>query len=431
MIDIFSYKDFDFPEGFIFGSATAGHQIEGNNCNSQMWFDEIERKKTNPEYELSGMACNSYNMWKEDVDVLAKLKHKAFRMTVEWARIQPAEDVFKQEEVDHYVKIFEELKKHGIKISVTLVHGTIPQWARNRTAEKGDGMALLPYFEKYLEYIIPKISKYVDYWNVFNEFNFSVSEGSSQFKTESVRMHARAYHIIKQYSSAPISTAHAFRQHYAKRQNDPFDLAVQNYYDILFNEFWFHAIRTGEIVFPNRDVFYDKEIKGTCDYWAVNTYLRTMIDTRVKNCEYGSRYSFNKLRLIEDERSDMIQEFNPECFVQNFLRLKDKPVMVTENGLCCDHDEFRIVWITEYLCALRECIDLGVDVIGYLYWSLLDNYEWGSYKPKFGLVDVDREHDFKRTIRPSGYYFRDIIENNGFRREILEKYLKAMPKVRY
>ena len=127
----------------------------------------------------------------------------------------------------------------------------------------------------------------------------------------------------------------------------------------------------------------------------------------------------------------MIQEFNPECFIQNYLRIKDKPVFVTENGMCCDHDEFRIVWITEYLCALRECIDMGVDVIGYLHWSLLDNYEWGSYKPKFGLVDIDRENGFKRTIKPSGYYFKEIIQNNGFQQDILRKYLSELPKVRY
>ena len=74
---------------------------------------------------------------------------------------------------------------------------------------------------------------------------------------------------------------------------------------------------------------------------------------------------------------------------------------------------------------------MGVDIRGFLYWSLLDNYEWQSFKPRFGLVDVDREHGFKRTIKPSGYFFKEIIENNGFKPEMLDKYLKTPPRSQY
>lgn len=127
----------------------------------------------------------------------------------------------------------------------------------------------------------------------------------------------------------------------------------------------------------------------------------------------------------------MTNEFNPECVIQNLLRLYDKPVLITENGMCTDQDEFRIAWILEYLSAVREVMDMGVDVIGYLYWSLLDNYEWGSYIPKFGFVGVDRENDFRRTIKPSAFFYKEIIENNGYKREMLEKYLKSAPRCKY
>jgi beta-glucosidase/6-phospho-beta-glucosidase/beta-galactosidase len=96
-----------------------------------------------------------------------------------------------------------------------------------------------------------------------------------------------------------------------------------------------------------------------------------------------------------------------------------------------DDDKFRVAYITEFLCALSKAIDLGVDVKGYCYWSLLDNYEWHSFKPRFGLVDVDRMGDFKRTIKPSGYYLKEIIKNNGFKPEILKKYLTEQPRVVY
>lgn len=96
-----------------------------------------------------------------------------------------------------------------------------------------------------------------------------------------------------------------------------------------------------------------------------------------------------------------LDEFFPECMVHNLTRLMDKPVYITENGCSCEDDDFRIVYLTEYLCALNEAIKAGVDVRGYLYWSLLDNYEWWTFIPRFGLVDVDRAHDFKRTPKPT------------------------------
>lgn len=313
----------------------------------------------------------------------------------------------------------EALKERNIQVVLTIVHGTVPQWFSLKGAF--ENMDNLKYFERYLEYIVPQISQYIDYWCVFNEFNSIVT--SIDHKYGSIRFHARANSIIKKYSNSPVSTAHAFRQMYAKRQNDLFDLAVQNYHDVITNEFWFHAIRTGEIVLPDREAFYDPEIKGSCDYWAVNTYWKTIIDTRLATSWRGKPFGFNKV-MVEP---NMAVVFDPECFIQNFLRLKDKPVLITENGICSRDDRYRIVWILEYLSAVKECLNLGIDIRGYLHWSLIDNYEWGSYDLKFGLVDVDFENDFKRTIKPSAYFYRDIIENNGYKKEMLEKYLKEAP----
>ncbi len=109
-------------------------------------------------------------------------------------------------------------------------------------------------------------------------------------------------------------------------------------------------------------------------------------------------------------------------------RLTDKPVYITENGTSCDDDRFRIVSLILHLNAIREAMDMGVDVRGYLHWSLLDNYEWGSYLPRFGLSSVDRE-SFARTPKPSAHFFKDVIENNGVNQEIIRKYLKELPSL--
>lgn len=425
MIDIFSIPEFSFPKGFLWGSATAGHQIEGDNVYSNYWHNEQLRLAEDPSYEVSGKACNSYEMFEEDSRLLGELKHQCYRMSVEWSRIEPSEGNFQQKEVDHYVKVFEGLKKRGLQISVTLVHFVVPQWFQ---AKQGFSvMDNLCYFERYVSYIVPKIAPYVDFWCVMNEVNMAVTEDRFDYKMNCVRYHARAYHIIKQYSNKPVSTAHGFIYMHGKRQGDKFDMALQNYYDILCNEYFFHAIRTGEVVVPHRDGIYDKEIKDTCDYWAINTYLRRMVDSRVASTN-GERYQYSKLPLIKGDF--YIDEFDPECIVHNLSRLKDKPVYITENGLSTNDDAFRIAWLVEYLSAVHEAIQMGVDVKGYFYWSLLDNYEWGSYAPRFGLIDVDRNNGFKRTIKPSGYFYREIIENNGYKPQMLKRYLSSVPTLK-
>ncbi len=426
MTDIFSIKDFKLPEGFIWGSSTAGHQIEGNNIHSDHWHDEQERLKQNPEAEVSGEACNHYNMVEEDVELLCTLGHGAYRMGIEWARIEPQENRFDEEAVAHYVNELNLLKQKGIKTFVTLVHFTVPMWFREKNAFQT--LDNLKYFERYLNYIVPKICDYVDFWNVINEFNLGLSNEDLVRKYNSVMYHSLGYHTIKKYSKAPVSSAHALVQYYGKRQNDVFDTTLQKYRDICDNEFFFHAMRTGELVVPTMKGIINKDIKNTCDFWSINLYTRSIIDARMPDF-HGERYPFAKTKMLPKEF--YLDEFYPECMYNNLSRLRDLPVYITENGCSCDNDDFRIIYITEYLSALNQAIKDGIDVRGFLYWSLLDNWEWGSFVPRFGLVDVDRENGFKRTIKPSAYFYKEIIEKNGFKQEILRKYLKEIPRVEY
>ena len=424
MYDIFSLKDFTFPEGFLWGSSTAGHQIEGDNIHSGHWHWEQDWLKNNPKAEVSGKACNSYYMVEEDVTLLKELGHQMYRMSVEWSRIQPEEGVFDKAATEHYVKQLALLKENGIKTCVTLVHFAVPWWFIQKDVfTKLDNYA---YFETYVKYIVPKIAPYVDVWNIFNEFNGGVTDHARNVKFNHVIYHARAYHLIKQYSSAPISSAHAFVQFYAKRQHDTFDRRLQVWYDMMHNEFWFHAIRTGELVVPGKDGICDKDIKDTCDYWAVNMYVRQMLDAR-KADPYTQAYPFTRMQMIG--KKFYWEEFHPETMYTCLTRLTDKPIYVTENGISCNNDDFRIVQIAEYLAAMHAAMQDGADVKGYLHWSLMDNYEWDSYLPRFGLCDVDFKGDFHRTPKPSAYFYKDIIEHNGFTQDILRKYLQEMPRL--
>lgn len=414
MLDVFSIKDFTFPKDFFWGSGYAGHQVEGNNVHSHKWVMETQGNWP----EKSGLACNSYELYEKDFDIAQSLSHQAFRTSVEWSRIEPHEGEFCQEAADHYVKMFASLKARGMKVFCTLVHMSFPDWFHK--LDSFNKLENVKYFLRYVEYIVPKIAPYVDYWNVLNEHNLVPK---LDYRLNSVIFHAKAYHVIKKYSNAPVSSAHALVYYQPYRPHDKWDQMMANYYDMQHHEFFFHAIRTGELVFPFRDVVYDKDIKNSCDFWSINSYVRSLCDAR-KKTGMGANYEFADRHFIDIDF--YLQEFNPECIIANLSRLTDKPVIITENGMCCTDDRQRIVWLTLYLCALSESIRMGIDVKGYLYWSLLDNYEWWSYAPTFGLCKCDLE-TFERTPKPSAYFYQEIIKNNGFNQDILRKFLNEIP----
>ena len=421
MTDVFSLGDFKMPEGFLWGSSTAGHQIEGNNIHSDRWFDELEREQTEPDFQASGEACRHYELYKHDIDLLKELGHQAFRMSVEWSRIEPEQGHFDEKEVKHYLDELEYLKSNNIQVFITLVHFSMPKWFRDLGGfEKIEN---LKYFQNYLNFIVPKIAPYTDFWNTLNETNHP--RFASRLKANNLKYHARAYHIIKAYSNAPVSIAHAFHLYMPKRMFDKFDTALTEQYDCMVNEYFLHAIRTGEVVLPGIDGVFDREIKDTCDYWALNWYTRDMIDARDPKT-ISAKYRHNELKLIS--QPSYFDEFFAEGMTDVLMRLKDKPIYITENGCCADDDRFRIIYMAQVLSAIRESIDFGADVKGFLYWSLMDNYEWYSFVPRFGMVDVDY-NTYKRTPKKSAYLFKDMIERNGFSQEILRKYLKELPSI--
>lgn len=417
MTDIFQIPSFKFPEKFLWGTASAGHQIEGNNKNANRYKEELDLPiGEGSVYSRSGMACNHYNMVKEDTELLSRFEMPCYRMSIEWSRIEPSEGHFDSEATEHYLKELSLLKEKGIKVILTIHHFTHPIWFDDLGGFKN--LDNRKYFERFLDKIVPLYAPYVDSWNVLNEFNVYND------RMYAIRYHALGYHVIKKYTDAPVSTAHAFTMFHPKRMYDPFDRALADIKDATENEFFFHAIRTGEVVSPMlEDGYFDKSIKDTCDYWAINIYHRATVDSRAVQTP-KKRYKHTYLPLIDMDF--YLDEFYPEVMVHQLSRLKDKPVVITENGVACNDDDWRIVYLTLYLSALHDAIETGVDVKGYMYWSFMDNFEWRTYLPKFGLLNVNFE-TFERNAKKSAYFYRDIIRNNGFSQEILKKYLSKVP----
>jgi beta-glucosidase len=419
MFDLHTLPDSIFPDGFVWGSSTAGHQIEGNNTHSNWWHKEVTEKWDEP----SGIACDHWNRWKEDFDLLISLGHRAYRMSVEWSRVEPEEGVRDERALAQYLEMLSYLKERGVKICVTLHHFTHPQWFE----EKGAFTKVenLPHFQRHVDFIVPKLAPYVDFWNVINEFNLHRSEYAAPFKESMLRAHAHAYRVIKSHSEAPVSTAHAFVHYQPRRYYDAADRMLTDYMDWEGNEFFFHAIRTGELVLPFADAVTIPELKGAMDFWSVNYYTRHMIDARLKNVR-GERYRHKSIRFID--RAFYLEEMFPEALVSSLERITDLPIYITENGMACDDDRWRILYMALHFNALREAIDRGADVRGFFHWSLLDNYEWGSFVPRFGLVSVDRE-TMQRTPKPSAAFFREVIEANGVTQALIRKHIPDWPEM--
>lgn len=419
MLNTVSFPEMKFPEGFIWGSATAGHQIEGDNIHSDNWHKEI--KHSYP--ALSGKACDHWRLYREDIDMIKELGHQGYRLSLNWARLEPEQGKHDQAALTQYIDMLSRLKERGIKTFVTISHGGNPQWF----AELGEfgKRANLVHFEKHVEWLVPKIKDYVDFWMVINEFNIGGGDSvaAADYRANCLVAHARGYHIIKKYSDCPVSSAHALRACHPANPFDRFDRQFAELDDWLCNEFFFHAIRTGEIVFPYRDAEYIPELKDSLDYWAINYYCRRIISARKKKID-GDWYTATHTKMID--MNFYLEEFYPEGLSAGLMRLKDKPVYITENGISCDDDRWRILKLAQDLAAMHDAIKNGVDLRGYLHWTLMDNYEWSSFVPRFGLVHVDFE-TFKRTPKPSAFFFRELIEQNGFDGELVRKYLPEIP----
>lgn len=422
MIQGISMKEVFFPKDFLWGAGGAGHQIEGANIHSQFHNWETTRDCFR---ERAGMACNSWELYEEDTAMFKELGWQIYRMSIEWSRIEPENGVYDREALDRYLRMLELLNNAGIKVSLTLHHWTHPLWFEELGGfEKREN---IKYFLRHLDYIVPKVKDFVFNWNVLNEFtNHGTNPKSHGIMKNLTIAHALGYHTIKKYANSPVSSSHALIHWEPYRAIDRFDNDAARLLDWSTNGYFIHAIETGELVLPYMDGEVVPEVRDSIDFWAINYYTRHMVSARNADLR-APRYEHNRISMIDDDC--YLEEFFPDGLVRHLPRFKNKPVFICENGLCTDDDRLRILYLAQHISALREAMDQGVDLRGYIYWSALDNYEWGSFKPRFGLVDVDFE-SFKRTPKGSAYFYRDVIENSGISHEVRNKWVSPIADFR-
>ncbi len=415
----------------MWGVSTSSHQVEGGTENNwSVWelanakelaqnahrrtlpsgafrlfsqlppWNEIKSEAEDPANYISGRGVDHYNRFKEDFDLAKKLNMNAFRFSLEWSRIEPEEGKWDEEAIAHYKTYIAELRKRHMEPMMNIWHWTMPTWF----TDKGgfEKRANLRYFERFVEKVASSLLDDVLYVitlnepNVYASFSYILGEWPPQrknfFKFAKVywnltRAHRRAYYILKKHKSClQVGLAPQLSNIQAKRPHNVLDEATTKAMRYFWNWWFLHRTRKEQ------------------DFIGVNYY-------------FTDYYRWNNGMKPQDPdvpSSDLGWYLEPEGLYPILLRAwarYKRPIFITENGLADRHDEYRQWWIEETLIAMERAISEGVDVRGYFHWSLLDNFEWSfGWWPKFGLIEVDRKHGMKRTIRPSALWFGKTIE---------------------
>jgi beta-glucosidase len=407
-----------FPEKFFWGAATSSHQVEGGTKNNwSQWEQEhaarlAEDAKTKWKFwqqarfpkmfeaqnYVSGLACDHYNRYEQDFDIVKELGHNAHRFSLEWSRIEPQEGVFDQKEIEHYRQVIRALRARGIEPFVTLWHWTNPLWLE----EQGgcESRKFPQYFARYAGHIAKQLGKDVKFWITLNEPTSVIAGGYMNGNwPPQKKSYVAEWKLYAQFAKAHIA---AYKEIHA---NDW--IAKVGFANILhsFEAYSHKSLLDKLMVKIGRYIANTKMLsmtKGYNDFLTVQYY-------------FHNRFKFpKKLHLRDKLESDLGWEIFPEGIYHILKRLKvhHLPIYVTENGIADADDQKRTAFIRDHLFWIHRAISEGVDVRGYFYWSLLDNFEWDKgFWPRFGLVEVDFESQ-ERKIRPSAREYGVICKNN-------------------
>ena len=401
---------FRVPSNFRWGASTAGHQIEGNNVNSDMWL--LENVKPTIFKERSGDACDSYHRYEEDIALVRALGLDSYRFSLEWSRIEPTQGNFSIAEIDYYKRVIESCHRHGVRPAVSFNHYANPAWfaAAGGWASQDSPALFARYCDQAARHLADgmdvaftlnepnadRLARWIPYFEQMRpkavvaamEAAAAARSGSTRFVSRDtadqdailepmISAHKQAHDAIKAVrSELPVGVTLSLMDLQAAGPNSRV-AQVRNDADGA----WLQAARTGDFV-------------------GVQHYARVLFDDK----GFAMPPPGNPV-------TDMGMELYPDG-LDHVVRFAHEntglPVLISENGVGTKDDRQRVAYIGPALTGLGRAMADGVPVLGYYHWSLLDNFEWTlGYDPHFGLVAVDRM-TFRRTPKPSAYYYGSI-----------------------
>ncbi len=405
-----------FPAGFLWGAATAAHQVEGGNTNCDSWL--LEHVPGTIYSEPSGDACDHYHRYAEDIALLAALGFNAYRFSIEWARIEPAEGEFSLAQLEHYRRMLAVCHEHGVKPVVTMHHFTSPLWVAARGGWESGETARL--FARYCERVVEHLGDMISVACTINEANLAAALRQWGFLHTDEAILAYGWRAAAatmmgvepdNFSSFPFCVRSKSRRVLLEAHRRGAD-----------------ALRAGPHQFPVgmtlaltdlQVVSGAEEVRDRLRRESEEIFLEAARGDDFLGVQCYTRQRVGPLGLLppgqEAEFTQMGYEFAPDALEATirYAALKAQvPLIVTENGIATDDDSQRMVFVERALAGVGRCVGDGIDVSGYFYWSMLDNFEWlFGYGPKFGLIAVDRKTQ-RRTVKPSAEWLGRIARNN-------------------
>lgn len=401
-----------FPEGFLWGAATAAYQVEGGieNCD----WAEAAREGRVP---VCGRACDHYHRYEEDFDIAKSLGHNAHRFSIEWARIEPEEGKFDEREIAHYRAVLLALRARGLMPFVTLWHFTQPLWfSRSGGFERSDAPEV---FARYCAYVVAQLGDLIEHASTINEPNVWAGHGwvygawppfkrgrilwkklgKEDGTSEKTGARARHRHLW-QYFIVERNLARAHREAYRriKAVAPHVQVSVVKHVRVFMSVGGVVSGLRARLMQYLQTYRFMNAVHDCCDEIGLNYYRHTI---------YGDTRTYDK--------TDMDWEIFPEgtYHALKILARYNKPIFIAEAGLADEADTRRAGYITAQVAAMWRAMQEGVVVRGHMYWSLFDNYEWAlGFAKRFGLVAINYE-TLERTIRPSAYVYKKICESNS------------------
>jgi beta-glucosidase len=379
-----------FPPDFLWGVATSSHQIEGGNTNNDWWAWEHnpESGTTAP----SGDACDSWHRWEEDISLVASLGLGAYRFSLEWSRIEPAEGEFSVVALEQYRRMCASCREKGLAPVVTFHHFTLPLWLAARGGWEAEDAP--DRFARFVERAGGHLGDLIGWACTINEPNVTGVMGY-MVGTFPPGVHddlGRHLAVNEQMVKAHRRAVEALR---AGPGSFPVGLTLS----------------MGEMVAEEGG----ETVREAAEEILENTFLRATGGDDFVGVQAYTRFHFGPEGQAPDDpdvpQTQMGYEYWPQAVeytVRRAAAFTGLPVLVTESGIATENDAERIAFLGEALAGVHRCISDGVDVRGYFVWSLLDNFEWThGYGPKLGLVAVDRE-TFERRPKPSAAWFSNV-----------------------
>lgn len=377
-----------FPEDFLWGAASASYQVEGGIYNND--WAEAGRVGKVPE---AGQSSDHYNLFEQDFDIAKSLGQNCQRISIEWSRIEPKEGEYDHNEVNHYRKVLKSLNDRGLKPFVTLWHFTLPKWFSDKGGFENKESPEI--FSKYCDFIVGQLDDLCADFSTMNEPMVWLSNGYWQGNWPPFK---KAY-LLSNKVFKNLVRAHNLSYELIKRKNKNLNINFVKH-NVSFTADWKPWNKIFKIVSEKfwNERFINKTIKNT-DSIGLNYYFHRQFGSKKKDFD----------------KSDMGWDLNPDGLYNVLIGLKkyNKPVYVTEAGLADEKDQYRAEYIRGLVKSVHSAIKKGVDVRGFMYWSLIDNFEWAEgFWPRFGLVEIDYKTK-ERKIRNSAYEYKNICEENG------------------